>query len=48
MDKIEDKCPRDIKGRTPFHSAADNGHFEVCQLFLNELEDKNKDINPNV
>ena len=26
---------------TPFHIAAKNGHFEVCKLFIDNVEDKN-------
>ena len=48
MDKIEDKNPADLKGRTPLHIAAKNGYLAVCELIMDELEDKNNHVNPKV
>ena len=48
MDKIKDKNPADLKGRTPLHIAAKNGYLAVCELILDELEDKNNHVNPKV
>ena len=36
-EKLEDKNPRDREGWTPLHSAAQNGHVEVCRLILDGL-----------
>ena len=48
MDKIKDKNPADLKGRTPLHIAAKNGYLAVCELILDELEDENNHVNPKV
>ena len=48
MDKIKDKNPADLKGRTPLHIAAKNGYLAVCELILDELEDRNNHVNPKV
>ena len=36
-ESLEDKNPRDREGWTPLHSAAQNGHVEVCRLILDGL-----------
>ena len=36
-----EKNPRNDIGFTPLHSAAQNGHFDVCQLILSFIQDKN-------
>ena len=28
-------------GDTPLHNAAENGHFEICQLIIENVTDKN-------
>lgn len=33
--------PEDNKGQTPFHLAAKNGHLEICQIIMANVEDKN-------
>ena len=32
---------KDELGMTPFHLAAQEGHFEICQFFLQNVKDKN-------
>ena len=40
--EIVDKAdPEDEGGNTPLHFAARNGHFEVCQLIVNNITKKN-------
>ena len=34
LEKIFEKNPADGNGMTPYHYAAKNGHFEVCQLIM--------------
>ena len=36
-----DKNPRDKKGNTPLHEAAENGHLDVCKLIMDNISDKN-------
>ena len=38
MDKIKDKNPRDGRGRTPLHDAAERGHLEVCHAIIDRLK----------
>ena len=42
LENIENKNPASKDGWTPFHSAAQNGHLEICKLFMENI----KDINP--
>ena len=37
MDKVEEKNPADIESYTAFHHAVENGHFELCQLIINNI-----------
>ena len=37
---IEDKNPADTIGLTPLHSAAAKGHFSICDLILENVEEK--------
>ena len=36
-----DKNPKDIFGTTPLHDAAEKGRLLICQLLIDEIEDKN-------
>ena len=36
---------RNCDGMTPFHFAALNGHLEICNMFIENLEDKNPRAN---
>ena len=36
---VQDKNPEGQLGKTPLHYAAENGHYEVCQLILYNVED---------
>ena len=38
MEQIECKNPTRF-GTTPFHEAAENGHFSICQLIINNTKD---------
>ena len=39
---IKDQSPQDLEnGWTLLHNAAKNGHFKVCKLIMDNLEDKN-------
>ena len=43
-----DKNPRNRRGETPFHEAAEEGHYEVCKLIIENVLDKNpRDNNGN-
>ena len=33
--------PGNINGWTPLHDAASNGHFEICKLIMENIQDKN-------
>ena len=39
MTVSSDKNPEDIGGYTPLHSAAENGHVELCRLIMDVIED---------
>jgi ankyrin repeat protein len=41
FDNVQDKEPKDNKGRTPLHHAAKYGNLEVCKLIIGEIENKN-------
>ena len=30
----------DLEGKTPLHLAAEQGYFEICQLLIDNIEDK--------
>ena len=30
----------DLKGKTPLHLAAELGYFEICQLLIDNIDDK--------
>ena len=40
MDVLADKNPMMNSGWTPLHSAAKNGHLEICKLIMEVLVDK--------
>ena len=44
MNNIGDKNPKDDVGRTPFHDAAWEGHFNICKYIMSLTED----INPKM
>ena len=37
----EDPNPKSNIDGTPLHNAAENGHFEICKLILDEITEKN-------
>ena len=37
IDKVEDKNPKDPKGRTPLHAAAAKGFEEICKLIIDNI-----------
>ena len=37
--KKSSKNPEEADGDTPLHSAAENGHVELCRLIMDEIED---------
>ena len=37
-----EELPRNNAGRTPLHYAAQFGHFEICQVFMNNFKDQNQ------
>ena len=39
MTVSNDKNPEDTDGYTPLQSAAENGHFELCRLIMDDIED---------
>ena len=41
MTTVDNKNPKDNDGQTPLHFAVRYGHFELCQLFMDNLEEKN-------
>ena len=41
MDNLIMKNPQANDGETPFHLAAQNGHFKVCKIIINNLVMKN-------
>jgi ankyrin repeat protein len=41
MRYSEDKNPRNDKGWTPLHFAAQEGYLNICEFIMNLLEDKN-------
>ena len=43
MKELDDKNPEDQRGITPFHLAAEKGHFEVCNAIMVYLDN----INPS-
>ena len=38
---VEDKNPKNPKGLTPFHAAAQNGHFDIVRTIMEISEDPN-------
>ena len=42
MEYADDKNPNDIYGLTPLHQAAENGHLSICQLIVENVDDKNR------
>ena len=43
---IKDQSPGEVEnGWTLLHNAAKNGHFEVCKLLVDNVEDKNPGCN---
>ena len=46
IQRVEDKNPANIFGRTPLHFAAYNGHVDVCKLIIDNVDNKHpKDEN---
>ena len=45
MDKIEEKNPKDVKGNTPLHEAANCGHLETLKVIIDKVEEKNPENN---
>ena len=41
---MREKNPRDSGGKTPLHLAALEGHFSICKIFIEKLD--NDDIHP--
>ena len=41
MTCIDNKNPADNEGFTPLYVAAQNGHYEVCQIILENVINKN-------
>ena len=41
MDHLDDKNPQHNNGMTPLHSAAHNGHLDVCKLIMKNILNKN-------
>ena len=41
MERIDDKNPVSNNGTTPLHSAAQNGHLNVCDYIIGKVENKN-------
>ena len=42
MELIEDKNPKThVIGSTPLHWAAEKGHFDICKLILQNVDNKN-------
>ena len=38
---VMDKNPKNNEGFTPLHCAASRGHFQICGMFIDQIEDKN-------
>ena len=38
IECVDNKNPKDEYGETPLHEAADNGHYEICKLIIENLE----------
>ena len=45
IENTEDIDPKNDFGWTPLHSAAENGHLEVCKLIIEKIEDKSPKSN---
>ena len=41
MKTLDDKNPIDGTGYTPLHWAAINGYCDMCELLIQNIEDKN-------
>ena len=41
MNKVGEINPKDNQGWTPLHSAAHNGHKDLCEFIADKLEEKN-------
>ena len=41
IERIDDKNPKDIYGKTPLHDAAFSGNFEVFKLIFDSIDEKN-------
>ena len=41
FENVQDKEPKDNKGRTPLHHAAKYGNLELCKLIIGEMDNKN-------
>ena len=40
MERIDNKNPEDDGGWTPLHTAAKNGHLDVCKHLLDNIQNK--------
>ena len=41
IKKAVNKNPKNMSGATPLHRAAGNGYFEICQLIIDGIAEKN-------
>ena len=46
IETFLDKNPADKDGWTPFHSAAQNGHFKICKYIIHKLSEMGEETNP--
>ena len=42
---MDEKNSANNSGLTPFHTAANNGHFDICKFIIDIVDDKNPAIN---
>jgi ankyrin repeat protein len=41
IESIDDKNPKDNKGKTPLHRAARHGYLDICKLIIENVQEKN-------
>ena len=41
MHVLSNKNPRCVGGLTPLHFAVSKGHFEICKIIIENVDDKN-------
>ena len=46
ISKFNEKNPDTFSGHTPLDFAAENGHFSICQLIIENLKAENPNTNP--